>query len=932
MFRFLLQKLVHKKWMVLCLLIGNILMIAVASSYPLYQTASFQKMLDDEFKEYMLTNNTWPAKMELSITEERGSGLRNLKEADSFFESLPEKLGLEESLLVTHYHIIDSKANSTMNRDDSGQKKIKLGTMLDLKEHVEILYGSMYKDDILENGNIEAIVSLSGLVEKDLLLGETLCFENILDPLGEPVRVTIVGVFTNSSEEDLYWQETPDSFVSEIFIADEVFETLFLAENSKSHTIKAGWSQLYDSEKIRSEQVQDIQTNTKDILRNSYFSKVLLTPEYVTVLANYLEKVNRIQVTLLILQVPLFVLLCAFLFMISNQMLQMEQNEISLLKSRGAKKAQIIGIYLYQSIILTLISVLPGLFLGMKLCELLGSANAFLEFVQRRSLSIAIVPTVYIYVAFAMVISILMTILPVFKYSKVTIVHLKQDLFHKKTSLWKRLFLDLILLGISLYGYYSYAKNSGLMINQIVKGQSLDPLLYMSSSLFLLGGGLFMLRLQPLLIQLLFIIRRKTLRPAAFAAYLQSIRSKNKQQFIMLFMILTVALGIFQGTVARTIIKNAERNLMHQTGADLVIQEVWKDNSAMLKIDPTATLTFYEPDFDKYRKPKQVTAITKVFRDSGYINYGKKNQESISIMGIHTKDFGENTEMEEGLLPEPYFKYLNDISQDENGILASMNLKTQKDYQIGDEVLYYLQDGSDAKGIIYGFFEYWPGYTPKEITIKSDGVVDTKENYLIVGHLSTMQNNWGVRPYEVWMNFDEKSDFIYEFIEEEKINVKYYVDTNMELTKLRRDPLFQGTNGVLTMSFLVILLLCTVGYLIYWVLSIRSRDLLFGVLRAMGMSKWEIFQMLFHEQIFSGVYSILAGSFIGILGSRLYVPMLQTAYAAANQVLPLKLITDKQDLVQLFSVVFGVLLTVMFILAVIISKLNITKALKLGED
>lgn len=86
MFRFLLQKLVHKKWMVLCLLIGNILMIAVASSYPLYQTASFQKMLDDEFKEYMLTNNTWPAKMELSITEERGSGLKNLKEAIAFLK------------------------------------------------------------------------------------------------------------------------------------------------------------------------------------------------------------------------------------------------------------------------------------------------------------------------------------------------------------------------------------------------------------------------------------------------------------------------------------------------------------------------------------------------------------------------------------------------------------------------------------------------------------------------------------------------------------------------------------------------------------------------------------------------------------------------------------------------------------------------------
>ena len=38
--------------MVLCLLIGNILLISVAASYPLYRVSSFQKMLTDEFENY----------------------------------------------------------------------------------------------------------------------------------------------------------------------------------------------------------------------------------------------------------------------------------------------------------------------------------------------------------------------------------------------------------------------------------------------------------------------------------------------------------------------------------------------------------------------------------------------------------------------------------------------------------------------------------------------------------------------------------------------------------------------------------------------------------------------------------------------------------------------------------------------------------------
>ncbi len=37
MIRFLMQKLLHKKWMVVSLLIGNVLLIAIACSNPMYK-------------------------------------------------------------------------------------------------------------------------------------------------------------------------------------------------------------------------------------------------------------------------------------------------------------------------------------------------------------------------------------------------------------------------------------------------------------------------------------------------------------------------------------------------------------------------------------------------------------------------------------------------------------------------------------------------------------------------------------------------------------------------------------------------------------------------------------------------------------------------------------------------------------------------------
>ena len=140
------------------------------------------------------------------------------------------------------------------------------------------------------------------------------------------------------------------------------------------------------------------------------------------------------------------------------------------------------------------------------------------------------------------------------------------------------------------------------------------------------------------------------------------------------------------------------------------------------------------------------------------------------------------------------------------------------------------------------------------------------------------------------------------------------------------------SNGILSMSFMVILLLCCVGYLIYWIMSIRSRELLFGVLRAMGMRKTEITWMLVVEQICSGLFAIVCGGGIGVLASRMFVPMIQQAYAASEQVLPLRLITQTGDMVQLFAVIGIMLCVCLGVLGRIVSKLNISSALKLGED
>ena len=201
-----------------------------------------------------------------------------------------------------------------------------------------------------------------------------------------------------------------------------------------------------------------------------------------------------------------------------------------------------------------------------------------------------------------------------------------------------------------------------------------------------------------------------------------------------------------------------------------------------------------------------------------------------------------------------------------------------------------------------------------------------------MGNLSQIQATCGVLPYQIWMKVKGSTQFIYDYIEESQLQLLSFKDTSAALVSKKNDPIFQGTNGILTVGFIVVLLLCTTGFLIYWILSIQSRSLQFGIFRAMGMSLREILAMLINEQIFISGASIATGAAIGIVASRLYIPLIQIAYAASDNVLPLSIITAQSDFVKLFSVIGIVILVCMIILGVIISRIKIAQALKLGED
>ncbi len=933
MLRFVLRKMANKKWMVFALLIGNILLVSIACSNAMYGKAVLQRTLTRELAGYMQEKNAYPGLLSLKTGASASKNHLTIAAAD-IVRGMPEKFGVPALEMVEYYSVGPLRVEPDMERQKGMAESVMFGSMSDLKEHTRIVAGRMYSDEPAEDGTIEVIVSQSAMIDLDLIMGESFTVPKVVMPDGSPLHVRVCGVYTNSETNDIYWVRSPNALQRVCLMSESIFDSLFKQEGS-SVQLDGQFYLLLDYNAMRGDQAEHILAvlDEYDVMLGELAGHTCATA-FESILREFLVTTKKVNVTLWVLQVPIFMLLAACIFMVSRQMLDMEQNEIAVLKSRGASRSQILTTYFIQSTVLALLGFAAGVPLGAYLVQVLGSANAFLEFIRRSPLPVEITPTVLAFGAAAAAFSVAAMVLPVFRHSNTTIVNHKQKKHRRSEApLWQRLFMDVAVLAVALYGLYNYNSQKEFLAQRVLDGASLDPMLFISSSLFMVGAGLFALRILPVITYVIFRLFKRWWSPALYAAFLRVIRTRYSQSFIMVFLILTIALGVFNAQAARTINTNEEDNIRYGIGAELVFREEWGDNRMQMEGDASIELMYEEPDYGRFATMEGIRSITRVLNDTNAsMSVSGGTIKNLQVMGIHTREFGETAWFKDGLLPNHFYEYLNAMSTNSRAVLVSRNFQTEYKFELGDAIYYKNKDGDSARGIIFGFVDYWPGYQPVKYTRGSDGLYREAENFLIVANFNQLQAYWGITPYQIWIDAEDSTRFIYDYAEQNDLKFVVFSDASAEIVALKNDPVFQGTNGILTVGFIVVLILCSVGFLIYWILSIKSRSLQFGIYRAMGMSMREILTMLIGEQVFISATSIVTGALVGWLTSMLYMPLIQMAYAAYDRALPLKVISDESDMVRLLLIVGAVMLVCMMILGWLISRMKIAQALKLGED
>lgn len=915
--------------MIISLLIGNLLIVSIASVAPLYSDASLQRMLIRNLSDSYVQTGKEPGIINMPA-DGRLSQYEKVMRAEELFEQMVAELEVPVNQMLTQYSKGIFRLESKVNNK---QRTLQLSAFTDLENHVKLLHGQMYASK-LNDHTIGVVVSERAFAEQGLMLGETFVLPDVRDAAGTPYQMQITGVFENSDAQDLYWVKAPSAYRDTVFMDAGLFWELFCAGQPRLNGIRIDRYAFLDYTAMDKDRVEDY-LDTVDTHRRliTEVGQTYLNVNFEDTLREFVPYANKANTTIWVLLLPVFILLAVFIFMVSRQMLEMEQNEIAIYKSRGANKRQIIGIYLLQSAFLGIFSLVGGIPLGAFLCRVLGATNSFLEFVQRAALPLKADSKVFGFASGAALLSVCAMVLPVLKYANISIVAHKRSKNRTEKPLWKKLFLDIIILGAAVFGLYQFNGQKAFLAQQIMDGAPVNPMLFLCASLFMVGAALLILRIFPIAVRLVFLVGQKWWSPALYASFLRIIRTRSNQGFLMVFLILTVAMGIYNAQSARTVNANTQERILYSVGADLVLQQNWESNHGPIMDTADTEITYSEPDFGAYLEMDGIQSVTKVLVDNKVtVSADKGDLKNVKLMGIHTKEFGQTAWFKASLLPLHYHAYLNAMSQNSQSILVSSNFRETLGYELGSVLTYSNAHGDSVRGIICGFVDYWPSYAPSVLTKGVDGQYTETEQYLIVAHLSQLQASWGVMPYQVWIKTEGSSLFIYEHAEKTGTRYELFEDAEAELITAKNDPMLQGTNGVLTIGFICVLVLCTMGFLIFWILSIQSRTLQFGVFRAMGMSMREVLSMLINEQLLITGVSIGAGVLVGVVTSRLYIPLVQIAYSSADQVLPLEIISHSSDYVRLFSVIGVVILVCMFVLGWLISKIKISQALKLGEE
>ncbi len=936
------KRLLAQPLLSLATIVGLTVAVALVLTIPIYSESVAYRILTERLTEGPDRINRPPFSFMFSYIgswnqpvnwEDIGGLDRYLREKGG------QELGLPTTRIVRHLETQNFRlypANETNYRDENRSLDyVSFGTTENIEAQVEMVEGALPAPaDPDPNSVIEVMIHENFASEFGMQAGEIYSGYNWRLENDDPMQITeirIAGIWRPRDDESEYWFYRPNVF-QDILLINEATYVNRLAPNTDSEINLAVWYLVTDGGSVNTSRVDELLQRHIDTekIADQYLPGTYIQASPEEELKPYQRIVTVLTLTLTVFSIPIVALLIAFLVMLVGLVVDGQRNETAVMRSRGTSPFQVVGLTTVEGVIMGVIALVIGMIMATAFTQLIGTTRSFMDFRWGQHFIVSIPPTIGSTIALALAFTVLIRVVPTIGAARHTIVSYKMDKSRLlRRPWWQRLGVDVLLLALIGYFYYQVVQQGGLID---VEGgtRNIDqaynqPFVFLLPPLTIFALTLFILRFLPPILRFLAWLIQWSNSVGLLIVTRQLERSPGAYYLPLILLVTTISLGIYTASFARTIDRYLYEQQYYKIAADMSVRVFSQTGGGI----PGASAGNEEPPafmhISEFTSMPHVEGATRIGEYTAKARLTMASVEG-TFIGIDRADLGPVIFWRPDFASYRLGYLTNALALQQDSVLVSRGFLEQRALEIGDLLELDIRSGGEVFKInlqIVGSLEHFPRWYPEE-----DGP-------LFVGNLDFFfEQAQQELAHRVIARIDPEFDpsaFSRALFDRGATGVLIEEPT----TRIEREqsrPERQGLFGLLSIGFITSSLATMVGFLLYTVFSYRRRYVELGILRAIGLSQTSMMLSVAWELGLLIVVGLLLGIGIGLAVSILYIPYMQFVSSLEGIVPPYVITMAWTEIAQILALFLGAFLLIMVILLLILRRMRIFQAVKLGES
>ncbi len=934
--------------LILAIATGFTVAVAIVVSIPVYAEAVGYRILREELTSSVNGAKRPPFAFMYRYLGTQSGNLEPAKLApvnQYFAEQLPTRLGLEITG-QTRYFATD-RIPLRIEAGGGGQPLswVTVSYADHLADHIDIIDGQMPKATAVDEP-MEVLLSANFAFGLGLQPGDTYyVFTQREFPEKSMIPVKITGIWQPKDTSDDYWFYSPDVLNETLFTAEESFDRQLLASMPKPINV-ALWYVVADGSVLRSNDVPVFGGRIDRTVAeaNKILKGMRLDVSPIDALIRHITRVRQLTGTLTIFSIPVLGLIAYFVVLVAGLVVQRQSNEIAVLRSRGASRLQVLGIYLIEWLLIGILAISIGVFVGQLAAIAMTWTRSFLDFKPiTEFLPIGMSQDAWSRAIQIVGLMLVAALIPAFFTSKYTIVSFKSERARSTLKpFWQRAYLDILLMIPIGYGWWMLKQQGSL---GVIGGDGTNdpfnnPLLLIAPSLFIFAAALIAVRLFPIIMRLLEFVTRYLPGISGITALRYLARTPSAYSGPILLLIVTLSLAGFTASMAKSLDSNLLERNHFLAGGDLLMFDMGQDTGGGSPAAPGASQVGVTPSIEDkrlagpkyfflpvsdYQNMPQVTSASRVASSKVTVVIGGKTSDA-RYFGIDRLEFPSAVYWRPDYASQSLGTLMNLLAEDPSAVLVDRKYAGAQNLRIGDSFIIQMNNLDmtvNVPVIVKGYIDLFPTAYPSE-------------GAPIIGNLEyAFDMQGGQYPYDVWIrlipeNTISDADLYRSSIE---LGMKTFIRefAPAVITKERLRPERQGFFGLLSVGFIAAAFLSMLGFLFYSILAFQRRFVELGMLRAIGLSTGQLGTLLAIEQTFIIGIAGIAGTFIGVTASNLFIPFLQLPQEEKDFFPPFAVQIASEQILIIYAVFGFVLVATVAITVILLRRMKLFQAVKLGE-